>query len=92
MNQTGYQYRVCHDGSFGEVQKDKCIFLPPKNVHYAQTYYSFVVGIAATTGKPIYENQVDEWSLDPEVVLPQGIALDKETGEIAGSPLVATDA
>ena len=90
-NQTGYQYRTCHDGSFSDVQTDKCVVLPPKNVHYARTYYTFVVGIAATTGKPIFENQVDVWSLDPEVVLPQGIVLDTKTGEIAGSPLAPTD-
>ena len=49
------------------------------------------MGTASTTGKPTYRNIVTRWFVDDGVVLPAGLKLDEETGEISGIPTSIMD-
>lgn len=88
---TGYSYRTCSGGVLGEVQMDKCTYKTPTSVHYRSTRYTMVMGTASTTGKPTYRNIVTRWFVDDGVVLPAGLKLDEETGEILGIPTSIMD-
>ena len=88
---SGYSYRTCSGGVLGEVQMDKCSYKTPTNVRYRSTRYTFVMGIASTTGLPTYRNIVTRWFVDDGVELPAGLTLNEETGEISGIPTDVMD-
>ena len=79
---TGYAYRMCENGVFGEIHMEKCAY----DIHYLKSVFEFVVGIESRTEK--YENIVTNWRLKE---LPMGLSLDELSGEISGIPLVESD-
>ena len=88
---TGYSYRVCTSGALGEVQNDKCTYSTPGRIRYRSNRFVFVVGIPSTTDKPTYRNIITNWYIDEGVELPAGLTLNKETGEISGTPTDVAD-
>ena len=86
----GYAYRVCENGVFSEVKTDKCIYKVPQNIEYSATRFEFVQNIFATTGIPKFTNKITEWYLASGQTLPEGLQLNKETGEISGVPVTVT--
>ena len=86
----GYAYRVCENGVLSEVKMDKCIYKVPQNIEYSATRFEFVRDVFATTGVPTFTNRITEWYLASGQKLPDGLELNKETGEISGTPVTAT--
>ena len=82
---TGYSYRLCTGGSFGEIQTDKCTYKAPAMVRYRSGRLTLVKGVKMSE-KPTYRNIVTKWYLDEGVKLPAGLSLNQETGEISGTP------
>ena len=82
---TGYAYRMCENGVFGEIHMDKCAY----DIHYLKSVFEFVVGIESRTEK--YENIVTNWRMSGGMELPMGLSLDELSGEISGIPLVESD-
>ena len=81
---TGYAYRMCENGVFGEIHMEKCAY----DIHYLKSVFEFVVGIESRTEKPKYENIVTKWRMSGGMELPMGSVLDELNGEISGIPLV----
>ena len=86
----GYAYRVCENGVLSEVKTDKCFYKVPRNIEYSATRYEFVRDVFATTGVPTFTNRITEWYLASGQKLPDGLELNKETGEISGTPVTTT--
>ena len=85
---TGYAYRMCENGVFGEIHMDKCVYERPRNIHYGKSEFELVVRIESKIEKLKYENIVTNWRLKE---LPMGLSLDEMSGEISGIPLVESD-
>ena len=83
---SGYSYRECSGGVLGEVKTDQCSKKPPTNARYLSSLYSFVMGTAVTTGVPVASGIIERWYIDTDVILPAGLTLNAETGEISGIP------
>ena len=83
---TGYSYRECNDGQFGEIKLDHCELLPPVDATYKKSKYEFVMQTQVTTGIPEVKNIVARWYVDEGVILPAGLVLNEMTGEITGIP------
>ena len=88
---TGYSYRVCTSGVLGEVKNDHCTYSTPGRIRYRTNRFTFVVGIPSTTEKPSYRNIITNWYIDEGIQLPAGLSLNKETGEISGTPTDVAD-
>ncbi|KNB41304.1 hypothetical protein JH06_5416 [Blastocystis sp. subtype 4] len=56
------------------------------NARYTQSRYIFVMDTQVTTSVPSVRNIVDRWYIDTGVVLPNGLSLNAQTGEISGTP------
>ena len=82
----GYSYRECTGGVLSEIKLDKCSMKIPVLAKYSKVRYEFVKDIAVTTGVPSVKNIVTKWYLDENVNLPEGLVLNEQTGEIAGTP------
>ena len=87
---TGYSYRNCTGGALTDVQMDKCIYKAPEMVRYRSGRLMFVMGTAVSE-KPSYHNIVTKWSLGDGLVLPEGLTLNQQTGEISGIPTDTSD-
>lgn len=87
VNQTGVSTRRCIDGVFEKVDYSLCTFIPPANITYPSTLYSFFVGIPASTGSPTYEYSIEAFYT--ETPLPLGLSIKPATGEIVGTPQAA---
>ena len=83
---SGYSFRECAGGVLGEIDTTNCKHKLPKNVFYRPRYLQFVIGTSVSTGRPQYENIVTQWRLRSGEVLPAGLTLNEETGEISGTP------
>ena len=83
---SGYSYRMCTGGTLGEVNNEHCEYNAPSRLRYRQNRFAFVMGVAASTGKPSYRNIVTRWYIDEGVELPAGLTLDETTGELSGTP------
>ena len=70
---------------------DKCIYKVPQNIEYSSTRFEFVRDVFATTGIPTFTNRITEWYLASGQKLPEGLELNKETGEISGTPVTVTN-
>ncbi|KNB41300.1 hypothetical protein JH06_5826 [Blastocystis sp. subtype 4] len=81
----GYSYREC-SGGVGEVNTDHCSKRRPASARYTQSRYTFVMNTQVTTTVPSVRNIVDRWYIDTGVVLPNGLSLNAQTGEISGTP------
>lgn len=84
---NGYAYRMCANGTLGEVRMENCKYKVPTMIHYQSTRFDFVRDIVSSTDKPTYRNIITRWFLDDGVHLPQGLLLDETTGEIYGVPV-----
>ena len=80
----GFQYRVCSGGVLGEVHSDSCTYLFHENLLYPKSNYEFVLGLAITEQKPMYDNLITRFSSDR--ALPAGLTLNTQTGVISGKP------
>lgn len=87
----GYSYRNCSNGVLSEIQRDQCVYRLPANLHYSNTRYTFVVGIFSETGIPSFDYVITHFRLHENDVLPPGLALDSETGNISGAPTQVSD-
>ena len=83
---SGYSFRNCTGGVLGEIDTTNCKHKLPKNVAYRPRFLHFVMGTSVTSGLPQYENIVTQWRLRSGEVLPAGLTLNEETGEISGTP------
>ena len=88
---NGYAYRECSNGVLGEVQTDMCTHKLPTMVHYQSSSYTMVMGTQSTTNVPLYQNIVTRWYVDTGVVLPSGLSLNENTGEISGIPTAISE-
>ncbi|KNB41368.1 cadherin domain-containing protein [Blastocystis sp. subtype 4] len=88
---SGYSYRECSGGVLGEVKTDHCSMRPPTNARYISSMNRFVMGTQVTTGVPSVRNIVQRWYIDTGVVLPAGLSLNAQTGEISGIPTDTMD-
>lgn len=84
---TGYRYRECFNGNFGEINTDHCRQLPPGRVSYGSNEMEFVQGISGESVTPSYEGIVNRFYLDPGYRLPEGLELDPISGVIRGIPM-----
>ena len=82
----GYSYRECIGGVLGEIKMDKCALKAPSKAQYSHSRYQFVKDIKASTGLPTVRGIVTKWYIDTGVLLPQGLTLNEQTGEISGIP------
>ena len=87
----GYSYRECSGGVLGEVKTDHCTQKPPTNPRYRQSRFVFVMGTEVSSGVPSVRNIVEKWSVDSDVILPAGLSLNAQTGEISGTPSSVQD-
>ena len=87
----GYLYRECSGGVLGEVKTDHCTQKPPTNPRYRQSRFVFVMGTEVSSGVPSVRNIVEKWSVDSDVILPAGLSLNAQTGEISGTPSSVQD-
>ena len=78
---SGYTYRVCFDGTFGEIQYDHCSLLPPSDLHY-EVADSYLVNEMISLS-PTVSSEVSSFSADPS--LPDGLTLNSDNGVISGS-------
>ena len=69
----GYAYRVCENGVLRDVKTDMCEYKVPDNLAYAESEYTFVQGLEASTGLPTYDNIVLEFEVNPSTPLPEGL-------------------
>ena len=77
---SGYTYRLCFNGVFGDIQYDHCTQLAPSNLHYnIESFYSVNTPITLT---PTITNLVDSFSVSPS--LPDGLTLNESNGIISG--------
>ena len=88
---SGYSYRTCEGTTFSEINTDHCEQKAPRNLRYTSSTYQFTKDIQVTTGEPIYSNLIDEFYLGEDSVLPSGLSLNAETGEISGVPTEECD-
>ena len=82
----GYSYRECSGGVLSEVKTDKCSYYPPTNAQYSHSQYIFVMGTHVTTNIPTVKSIATRWYIDEGVILPDGLGLNENTGEIWGVP------
>ena len=78
---SGYTYRVCFNGTFGEIQYDHCSLLPPSDLRYevADSYYvNEMISLS-----PTVSSEVSSFTANP--LLPEGLSLDERSGVISGS-------
>ena len=61
---------------------------PPTALSYSQPSATYTVGLPIAPNTPTVTGQVTSWSVDP--ALPAGLALDAQTGVIAGTPIALT--
>lgn len=82
----GYSYRVCTNGVLGEVMMDRCIHKLPANLVYEESYFTLVIDTQVSIAAPSYDNIIEQFYLDVNEVLPEGLVLDSKTGAITGVP------
>lgn len=85
VNMTGVSTRFCNNNAvFGDPNYSRCSYIPPANVTYQNTDYSFVVGVWGVIEPPSYLYYVSAFSVTTK--LPAGLVLDTKTGGISGIP------
>lgn len=84
---SGYAYRLCQNGTLSEVHTDRCTPKVPDYLTYAKERFIFYRDLPSTTGKPSFENLIDQFYLKEGDQLPEGLVLNNRTGEIEGTPL-----
>jgi len=87
----GYAYRTCSNGQLGEVKMDMCRMKIPENARYSRSRYQFVMNTQSQTDVPTCQNIVTRWYMDEGVVLPEGLTLNAQTGQITGIPTDTSD-
>ena len=88
---TGYSYRLCQNGTFSEVHKERCTYKKPANVAYASNTLIFVKDVHAESAAPTYDNIVTEWYIAEGQSLPSGLALNPQNGVIYGTPTTLSE-
>ena len=87
----GYSYRTCTNGQLGEVQNDKCEYKLPGKPDYMNNNMEFVMGTEVSSGVPTYRNIIQEFYMQENTPLPEGLKIDATTGEITGIPVATMD-
>lgn len=83
---SGYQYRLCTNGVFGEIDDSDCYLYVPQLLRYDNSQVTLVVNKNASIPSPHYLGIIDTFYLDDGVSLPDGLVLDERTGAITGIP------
>ena len=78
---SGYTYRLCFNGVFGDIQYDHCTQLAPSDLSYNVESSYFVDTLITLT--PTVTNPVESYSVSPS--LPEGLTLNESSGIISGS-------
>ena len=82
----GYAYRECHDGVLGDVKNDKCEYKLPDKLAYENNNMEFVMNTQVSSGRASYKNIITRFFM-----LPEGLTLNEQTGEITGNPGAVMD-
>ena len=82
----GYSYRTCSNGQLGEIKYEYCKQKLPLDLKYNGSKYELVLDINAYIAAPTYTNIIESFYLPSFSYLPDGLQLNKETGEITGVP------
>ena len=83
---SGYSYRTCSGGQLGEIITDHCVQKEPAKLSYDSSVYQHTMKTNTHIAAPTYRNIIEEFYLDEETVLPDGLTLNSKTGEITGMP------
>ena len=82
----GYSYRICSGGELGDVNNEFCEQKVPERLTYDASIYELVMGTNILIAAPTYQNIIEEFYLGENTVLPAGLTLNTQTGEISGIP------
>jgi hypothetical protein len=84
---TGFAYRVCENGTFGQVHYEMCTYKYPEDLKYEKEYFDLIAGVNVDINPPTYKNIITHFSISP--TLPEGLLFDETTGAIHGTITVS---
>ena len=87
----GYSYRICTNGVLGDVLNDKCAYKVPAMINYRNNNMQFIMDTEVSSGVPTYRNIIQEFYMQTSTPLPEGLRIDRTTGEIKGIPRATLD-
>ena len=87
----GYSYRICTNGVLGDVLNDKCAYKVPAMINYRNNNMQFIMDTEVSSGVPTYRNIIQEFYMQTSTPLPEGLRIDRTTGEIKGIPRAILD-
>ena len=87
----GYSYRICANGQLGNVLNDMCAYKVPAMINYRNNNMQFIMDTEVSSGVPTYRNIIQEFYMQTSTPLPEGLRIDRTTGEIKGIPRAILD-
>ena len=87
----GFSYRICANGQLGNVLNDMCAYKVPAMINYRNNNMQFIMDTEVSSGVPTYRNIIQEFYMQTSTPLPEGLRIDRTTGEIKGIPRATLD-